>query len=128
VDCFELKVVQSVEDKNPDTLPLACFTRMVVPEPITAPVPPVMVRTEEVTSVRFPVVKVACLLFIWVWIDDVASTNPRVVLVMDDAETKPEPSDNRTRLAVRAASLEYAIAALEAISAFTILAESDSFE
>ena len=56
VDNLLLKVVQSVLERKPLCEALACFTCKDVPLPITAPVPPVMVKTEEPVSVRLPVV------------------------------------------------------------------------
>src|SRR6476619_3065982 len=45
-----LKVFQSVLDKKPFCMPLACLTSMVDPVPNTAPVPPVIVNIEDPVS------------------------------------------------------------------------------
>jgi hypothetical protein len=60
--CLPLNVFQSVELKNPLVEAPDWATCMVVPVPITAPVPPVMVRTADVASVRFPFVSAGSLL------------------------------------------------------------------
>jgi hypothetical protein len=61
-DCFTLKAVQSVELKYPLEDDPACDTCMVVPVPITAPVPLVIVKTDDVASVRSPLVRAGSLL------------------------------------------------------------------
>ena len=56
-----LNVFQSVELKKPFVDALACATAIVVPLPITAPVPPVIVNILDVVSVKLPKVKALCL-------------------------------------------------------------------
>ena len=51
-----LNVFQSVLLKYPLTVDDACFTCIVVPEPITEPVPPLIVKIDEVDSVKLPLV------------------------------------------------------------------------
>jgi len=75
------------------------------------------------------VTELAAFAFNCVWIADVTPDKwPSSVLVTEDTDTKPEPSDTKAREAVNAASLEYAIAADALTSAFTIDPERFSFE
>jgi hypothetical protein len=78
--CFPLNVFQSVELKNPLVETPDCNTCIDVPVPITAPVPPVMVRTAEVASVRFPFVSAGSLL-----LNVVQSVEDRAPLLVADA-------------------------------------------
>jgi hypothetical protein len=59
--CFELKIPQSVVDRYPLVAAPAWATATVNPVPMIAPVPPEIVRIEEVTSVKLPNVKAFCL-------------------------------------------------------------------
>jgi hypothetical protein len=77
---FPLNVFQSVELKNPLVETPDCATCIDVPAPITAPVPPVMVRTAEVASVRFPFVSAGSLL-----LNVVQSVEDRAPLLVADA-------------------------------------------
>ena len=54
--CLLLNVVQSELPRYPSCVALAFFTCIVVPDPITDPVPPVTVRTDDVDSVKLPFV------------------------------------------------------------------------
>src|SRR5581483_5783957 len=49
-----LNVFQSLEERYPLCVASAFVTWMVVPDPSSAPAPPVMVRTEEPVSVKLP--------------------------------------------------------------------------
>jgi hypothetical protein len=56
--CFQLKVFQSVEVKYQELVVSACFTCIVEPLHITALVHQVIVKTDEVVSVKFHFVSV----------------------------------------------------------------------